>query len=287
MSFSNRAKLRACAYVALCVALPLVVVLLARQRSVLLGTLLLFTTLFVLLFPKPLASVPPLLALPLSMLVAGSFDPLTLLWHTALNFLVVSLVIHLRRRDEKLQALQLELALSEERNRIAREIHDGVGASLATLLIQAEHISPALRETAQESMDELRQSLKVMRNELELADYVRTFEERTRLRVSYEELGPSLTLTPDQQLAMFRALQESLTNCAKHAGATQVKVVLRFEEGRATLEVTDDGKGFDPTQGERGFGLRGLRERARKTGGEATVTSALGRGTSTRFWVPT
>ncbi len=310
-------------YVTLCFDLVIMVVLIAKPqevgglRSPLLATQLLFTTLFVILFPRPLAIIPPLLTLPITTRLdllldrtLTAVDLFTLLWYTGLNFIIVYVVVYLNEREAAAQreVIQLqgdlkELAIVEERNRLAREIHDGLGASLSSLIIQSEYLMQLAKEeplraeigelkaSAEESIEELRRSLRMMREDFELdqglEEYVKTFGERTQLTTSFQRFGAPVRLAPDAQLALFRVLQECLSNCAKHAGATRVEVRLSYEPNRAMLSVKDDGKGFDPNFTPHGhYGLRNMHERAMKAGGELVVDAKPGAGACILFSLP-
>jgi len=310
-------------YTTLCLDLSIMVVLIAKPQvggglqSPLLATQLLFTTLFSILYPKPLAILPPLLALPittrLDLLLNRSVtavELLTLLWYLALNFIIVYVLVYLNEREAiahrevvSLQGDLKELAVVEERNRLAREIHDGLGASLSSMIIQAEYILNLTREdglrseirelklTAEESIEELRRSLRMMHEDFELAqgleDYAKTFRERTGLDICFERTGLQRKLSPDAQLALFRILQESLSNAVKHAEARAVHVRLDYSDDRVHLIVRDDGKGFDPARTPRGhYGLLNMRERAMKLGGQLIVDSAPGAGAQVAFSLP-
>ncbi|HSP78779.1 MAG TPA: sensor histidine kinase [Myxococcaceae bacterium] len=311
-------------YVTLCLDLVIMGVLIAKPQvggglqSPLLATQLLFTTLFAILYPKPLAILPPMLALPvttrLDLLLdreVTAVELFTLLWYSALNFIIVYVVVYLNEREAaahrevvELQGDLKELAVVEERSRLAREIHDGLGASLSSMIIQSEYIlglagDEALRAeirelkaTAEESIEELRRNLRMMREDFELGqgleDYVKTFSERTQQDIRFERSGLPRKLTPDAQLSLFRVLQESLSNALKHAEARQVRVKLDFSPERVHLVIQDDGKGFDPKHTPRGhYGLLNMRERAMKLGGELLVDSTPGAGTQVSFSLPT
>jgi signal transduction histidine kinase len=90
---------------------------------------------------------------------------------------------------------------------------------------------------------------------------------------------------PDTDVVLLRAAQEALANVRKHAGAAAVRVRLAYSDGVA-LTVTDDGRGFDPAAAGGGFGLPGLRRRAQDSGGNVTVDSAPGAGTTIRVVLP-
>jgi signal transduction histidine kinase len=287
-------------------------------QSPLLATQLMFTVLFVLLFPKPLAILPPLLTLPvvakldqlLGLRVIDFGDLLILIWYSALNFIIVYVMVYLHEREEvahsDIVALERDLqglAVTEERNRLSREIHDGLGATLSSLIIQAEYIeglasTPELKSEIQElkgcaedSIDELRRALRMMRADFELVpaveDYCRTFGNRSKLPVQFHRAGMARALRNEAQLTIFRVLQETLNNARKHAEASILRVELSFDERALRLVVADDGKGFDPKAPRRGhYGVTTMRERAAKVGGDVTIDSAPGQGTRITLEIP-
>ncbi|KFA92259.1 sensor histidine kinase [Archangium violaceum] len=310
-------------YITLCFDLLITVVLIVKPQvggglqSPLLGTQLVFTTLFAILFPKPLALIPSMLALPITAQLdlilnreVTAVEVLTVLWYSALNFTIVYVLVYLSEREAashrevvELQGDLKELAVVEERSRLAREIHDGLGASLSSMIIQAEYILgmarddslrseiQELKNTAEESIEELRRNLQMMREDFELTqgleDYVKTFGLRTQVDLRFERTGLPRKLSPDAQLALFRILQECLSNAVKHAQPRQVQVKLDYELDNVHLSVRDDGKGFEPKQTPRGhYGLLNMRERAMKLGGTLIVDSAPGNGTRVSFSLP-
>lgn len=311
-------------YVTLLVDLVVMVIVVAKPVSggglanPLLASQLLFTTLFALLFPKPLAILPPLLALPIVTRIdqllnrtPTAIEILTLLWYLALNFVIIYVLVYLNQREvsahlevSELQQDLKDLAVVEERNRLAREIHDGLGASLSSLIIQSEYLSSLakdeallkeigeLKASAEESIEELRRSLRMMREDFDLGhgleDYVKTFGERTQLPVKFEKSGEWVgRMAPESSLAMFRVLQELLNNALKHAKAKQVDVRLSFLPERVLLSVKDDGQGFDPSAPRVGhYGLINLQERANKLGATVDVDAKPGAGVHVTFSVP-
>lgn len=311
-------------YVTLCLDLLVMVVVIIKPHEAgglanpLLATQLLFTTLFALLYPKPLAILPPLLALPITARLDQLLDRsptavevLTLIWYLGLNFIVIYVLVYLNEREVaahrevvELQGDLKELAVVEERNRLAREIHDGLGASLSSLIIQSEYVEQLtrddavkrevseLKQSAEEAIEELRRSLQMMREDFDLAhgveDYVKTFGERTQLPVRFEQSGTLLgRMAPETSLALFRVLQELLSNAAKHAQPRQVDVKLHFGAHAVHLAVKDDGKGFDPASPKAGhYGLINLRERAMKLGGDVTIDARPGAGAHITFSAP-
>lgn len=289
-------------------------------QSPLLPTQLLFTMLFVMLYPRPLAVIPPLLTFPVvakiqESLSEGHFDSndlFFLVWYSAINCIVIYVVVYLNWREElkhreilRLQRSLQELAVVEERTRLAREIHDGLGGTLSTLILQAEYLQSLsqdarmlseigeLKTQAEEAIEELRRSLKMMRDDFDLVRAVEEvcakFEGRTRgLAVSFAQDGRERTVAGDAALTLFRVLQESLANVAKHAKASRVDVTLHFSDDACELVVKDDGQGFDasrpPPAGH--YGLLNMNERAQRFGGRAKVDSAAGQGTRVSLRVP-
>jgi len=310
-------------YITLCLDLTIMVIVIAKPQvggglnSPFLATQLLFTTLFAILFPKPLAILPPLLALPLTTQLdqllnrsTSPIDLLTVLWYSGLNVIIVYVLVYLNEREVaahrevvELQAELKDLAVVEERSRLAREIHDGLGASLSSLIIQSEYLLQIaqddslkseigeLKTSAEEAIEELRRSLKMMREDFELAsgleEYVQTFQDRTQLKVNFEKHGHPEKLSPDAQLTLFRVLQECLSNAAKHAHAQEVRVQLTFDATNVLLAVRDDGLGFDPSQTPSGhYGLLNMHERAMKIGGNVVIDSSPGAGSQISLTLP-
>jgi signal transduction histidine kinase len=307
-------------YITLCLDLTIMVYLIIRGgglQSPLLATQLLFTTLFAILFPKPLAILPPLLALLITTRIdqllnrsPTAVEVLTLLWYLALNFIIIYVLVYLNEREVaahkeviELQGDLKELAVVEERNRLAREIHDGLGASLSSLIIQSEYIVSLakdeallkeiheLKASAEESIEELRRNLRMMREDFDLGvgleDYVKTFRERTQLDVRFTRGGTAGRLAPEKQLALFRVLQECLSNAARHASPKAIDVKLHFGMQTVDLSVKDDGKGFEANGTKAGhYGLINMRERAMKVGGQVIIDSAPGKGSQISFSVP-
>lgn len=284
--------------------------------SPLMSLLLIFSTLVALVFPHPLVAVAPMLGMAgiLGAQVAMGQEPemmyFQLVWYGALNLVAVALVIHVgsRDREQTREILGLErhlknLAVVQERSRIAREMHDGIGAALSSMIIQSEFLSTLakdpeikaeadeLHEAAQTAIDELRRSLKLMRDEFHLVsaihEYCQTLSHRTRVKIDFQLVSQPPEIGGDQQLAFFRVLQECVSNAVKHAQPEQIDVSLDYFNGVLKLEVEDDGVGFDPTEKKTGhYGLINMRERATRWGGRFTIESAPGSGCRIEFSIP-
>jgi two-component system sensor histidine kinase UhpB len=197
-------------------------------------------------------------------------------------------------------------AQEEERARVARDLHDEVNQSLTGLLLRLEAAREAAPPQLEGEIDETKALANQAMNELlSLARQLRpTALDDLGLvaaiggqveRLGRGEIGTSLTtegdlsdLGDDAQLVVYRVAQEALNNAARHSGAGRVEVRLRRAgDGGVVLEVADDGCGFAFDESERGLGIGGMRERALLVGGELTIESRPGAGTTVRLEVPT
>ena len=116
---------------------------------------------------------------------------------------------------------------------------------------------------------------------------VQEFQARTGIRCKLRLLTQEV-FAPEVSTALFRILQETLTNVARHAKATRVEVVQQKERDRLVLRIRDNGLGFDPEDPaiSKSLGLMGMRERAAILGGQVNITSAPGKGTTVTAWIP-
>jgi two-component system, NarL family, sensor histidine kinase UhpB len=205
------------------------------------------------------------------------------------------------RRESARQALHV---LEGERSRIARELHDDVGQTLTGVMLQVEGLSAKipghlreqldeLRETARSGTEDVRRIARQLRPEaLEdlglqsaLAALATAFGDQAGITVQ-RELEPSLQLSEEQELVVYRVAQEALTNVARHAGATRVDLRLDHSVEHAMLTVRDDGRGIHPGALPSSRGIRGMRERAMLIGAQIEVTSKPGRGTVIKLSIP-
>ena len=118
--------------------------------------------------------------------------------------------------------------------------------------------------------------------------HVTQFQERTGIRSTFESGIDDLKLTPDTAAALFRVVQEALTNVVRHARARQVRVSLKSGAGVLRIAITDDGRGLDRHQinDRKSFGIVGMRERVHRIGGEFNIFSGPGRGTRLEIAAP-
>ena len=199
-----------------------------------------------------------------------------------------------------------ELATTQERNRLARDIHDGLGHHLTVVQMQvqaaravltsdparADAVLEKAQRQATEALAEVRSSVAALREPRStppLADALKALAEETTaagVPTDVEISGTVRTLGREVEDSLFRAAQEGLTNVRKHAGATTARLIAHYgEDGAVRLEVHDDGRGTGDARGT-GFGLLGLRERAERLGGRLDVESSAGAGTTLRMEVP-
>jgi two-component system sensor histidine kinase DegS len=203
-------------------------------------------------------------------------------------------------------------AQEAERSRIAQEVHDGPAQALSNAIFQVDYIERVLDQDGRLARTELRFLRELLRREL---DDVRAFISQLRppllehlgldgaIRESAESMAAMTGLTIDLELAapaealddtrqtvVLRILQEALQNVRKHAQANRVRVATRADGGEWTLEVADDGRGFDPpavvARGRRNFGLQFMRERAELIGARLEIRSRPSLGTIVRLSIP-
>jgi signal transduction histidine kinase len=206
------------------------------------------------------------------------------------------------------------LAVTEERNRMAREIHDTLAQGFTGIILQLEATEQLLGDTASEdvqkhlnqarslarkSLAEARrsvwnlspQALEQLRLDEAIKHEVERFKHDNGIEAVYTQFGSRRDIPPEMGTALFRICQESLANVAKHAEATRVEVELNFEGSDINLMVKDNGAGFEIEDGKQvgksgGFGLISMRERALGQKGKFEVQSEKGKGTVIRVSFP-
>jgi PAS domain S-box-containing protein len=209
----------------------------------------------------------------------------------------------------RLSTQSRQSAVVAERNRMAREIHDTLAQGFAGVIVQLEAAGDAhnhglageaqehLRrasELARENLKEARRSVQALRPQvLEEKDLFAAIEEMmgklskgTGLRAELLGEGDAFALPVDWEENLLRICQEVLTNALRHAQAGRFATRISFAGREVRLEMTDDGRGFDPGAKHDGFGLMGIRERVEAMGGQLTIRSAKGSGTQTFIVLP-
>jgi signal transduction histidine kinase len=230
-----------------------------------------------------------------------------------LNLTILNIFERIRKQEEELQTEKLRRLRSVidgqdlERQRLSRELHDGIGQSLIAIKLQLENAETqnysmmrAGIDSAKSMIDTTIEDVRNVCNAL-MPAALNEFGIVSTLRALSSELGAlagfkpvfenegSLDrMTKKSQVYLYRIAQEALNNIAKHARATQVTLKLKRENNIVTLQVTDNGKGFifDPVCFAQRNGLQNMRERTQLLQGEFTINSEPGKGTTIFVSIP-
>lgn len=200
----------------------------------------------------------------------------------------------LQRANEEIE----HLAQVAERERIARDLHDLLGHTLTVITIKSELANRLLdrdperarqemqevESTARKALQEVREAVNGYRTDGLHAEVVRARRALESAGLTVQSNAEATDTSPSVSNVLCLCLREAVTNILRHAHAKRCEIHLRVELGKAVLEVTDDGVGF---QGRQGNGLRGMRERIRDLHGSMDVHSLPGAGTMLRVSVPT
>jgi two-component system, NarL family, sensor histidine kinase LiaS len=221
------------------------------------------------------------------------------------------LSLRMRHMAERIQILvqsQQELTLMEERNRLARDLHDTVKQQTFATLMQLRaalnrlESSPAEARASLEQAESLiktaQQDLGLIIAELRpamldgqglaaaLSTYLNTWSQHTRIPSSFEATGER-SLPLDIEQTLFRVTQEALSNAARHSSASRLEVRLDYQPEQVSMEIFDNGQGFDPlNQAGRGFGLVSMKQRVEATGGHFNLKTALEEGVCIQVVIP-
>ncbi|GLW06106.1 histidine kinase [Microtetraspora sp. NBRC 13810] len=206
----------------------------------------------------------------------------------------------------RLVAQAREAGVLDERQRLAREIHDTIAQDLIALITQLRAADGAADEAdrrrhtgqaqalAGQALTEARRSVRALRPEpLEgsalsdaLVHLAERWSETAGIGHTFEVTGTPSRLAAGIEVTLYRVAQEALANVAKHANATRAGLTLSYLDDMVLLDVRDDGRGFDPGAAGGGFGLGTMRQRVRGAGGTLSVESAPGQGTAVAAAVP-
>jgi signal transduction histidine kinase len=216
---------------------------------------------------------------------------------------------------EVLQTVQhqlQELAVVEERNRLAREIHDGLGHYLTATTMQIQGAKALLENTGaasqapaalgalgkaeillQEALADVRRSVAALRTAptenrplpAAIGDLVAECQALAGLEAQFDLLGTPRSLNSQIELTLYRVAQEGLTNVRKHAQAGRVEVILAYDNDKVGLSICDDGQGMGETA--HGYGLLGLRERIQLVDGQVNIDTAPDQGFRLKVEIPT
>jgi signal transduction histidine kinase len=220
-------------------------------------------------------------------------------------------VVRAERAEEEMRHLsrQMAQAQEEERKAISRDLHDEVGQTLTALRMNLTTLAqnqPEASTEVQECLADTRQLVEqnlrtirdmamglrpTMLDDLGLGPALewqaRDFSRRSGLVVDLDMEGSLDDFPENYRIGIFRVLQEAFTNCARHAMAKKVRVVLHRGPGKINLLIQDDGKGFDPMkQSHNGMGLLSIKERIRELNGAVSIDSGPERGTTLQIELP-
>jgi two-component system nitrate/nitrite sensor histidine kinase NarX len=206
----------------------------------------------------------------------------------------------------RLKDAEEQLAIVTERDRIARELHDSLAQVLGHIHLRVRGLETRLdgaapiigaelsdlADVADEAYRDVREAILGLRETISsdtglegaLREYIAKYARQTGIKATFtcDEMARK-ALPPRAEIQLLRVVQEALTNVRKHAGASRVAVRIQYPDGAPTLEVEDDGSGFDPerirTSFSGGFGLTSMRERVEQVGGTLEMHTAPGAGT--------
>jgi signal transduction histidine kinase len=211
------------------------------------------------------------------------------------------------RLDLESLSARLVEAQEEERRSISRELHDEVGQSLGALLVEVGHLSKLvppedrvtqaqiaqIKSVAESAVKSIRDIALLLRppmlDDLGLVPALewqaREISRRSDMEVEVHSENVSEALGDETKVTIYRLVQEALNNAATHAFAKNAKVTIAQNSDKITVEITDDGHGFDPGR-QRGMGILGMEERVRRLGGTLTIESAPGKGATVKAELP-
>lgn len=243
-------------------------------------------------------------------LIAGVLMSLICGWY------ILRLERQARQRYQALARSRLELeglsarlveAQEEERRSISRELHDEVGQSLGALLVEVSQLSKLvppddrvtqaqithIKSVAENAVKSIRDIALLLRPPMlddlglipALEWQAREISRRSDMEVEVHPQNVSENLGDETKVTVYRIVQEALNNAATHAAAKNAKVTVVQGSDRITIEITDDGHGFDPKR-QRGMGILGMEERVRRLGGPLTIDSAPGKGATIKAELP-
>lgn len=227
-----------------------------------------------------------------------------------LSIIAIVRYVSFRRLRNQVRVLEQQAVVHKERARIAKDIHDDLGANLTqiTLLSELARQDMAAPEKAGGHVDKISSTARQVMKSLDeivwavnprndtlphLVDYLGQFTldflraPGIRCRLDLPEHPPELSVPADIRHNLFLAVKEALNNIVKHSGARQVRLGVDVSNGKLLVVVTDDGQGFEkPPQDAWADGLRNMRQRMAEIGGDCTIESHAGTGTTIAFAVP-
>jgi signal transduction histidine kinase len=260
--------------------------------SPLLAALPAMTLVFAIPFHKPFVLLPPLLLLP----ALTFLQPEVPLEIIALISLLNACTIYLSNKilgDEERMSTRLikleqelkEQAVFRERHRLSRDIHDGVGSTISSLVLEAEMSgNTEVASLARQALQETRYAISVMRDDFEIAEQIKQitsqFHRRYQIPVKLNIFSDLSKIENAKAISIVRIIQESLNNIAKHASASSIDLDIGFKDGKLALSIKDNGVGFNPSYiPEHHYGLSNIKSRVLEMGGTLNIQSEPHLGT--------
>lgn len=269
------------------------------------------TAMFLLLFHNPAIIAAPLLTIPLSTVLSlwGSHDPsflsviCSLMLACFLDALAIFFIYLVQSQEQRLLQSLISmkeklktLAIERERQRMAREFHDGLGAQLTSIVMQCDYVKRYLQQSelkndineiqncAIESIDDMRRSIAFLNKDFDIAEQIiilcQNMSHRHKVPIKTLSIELMRKLSLEQQLAACRIVQEGLSNALKHAQAQEICVSVRMNP-EIIIAIKDNGNGFDTSlEHHHHYGLVNMKARAQLIGGQLTLTSKKNAGTT-------
>lgn len=200
-----------------------------------------------------------------------------------------------------------EIFTLQERNRISREIHDSVGHSLSTIIIQLgaisqlakmenspiQEMSEGLREFATQGLQEVRKIVHDMKPEqmdrkqldIALEEFFHEVQVNSGIEIQFRKNDPTFALNSEAELSVFRGVQEAITNAMRHGNATKITVLLMYNQAQLVVTIKDNGQGTTSKELVPKGGLKSLQERLRREGGIVEMNSS-NQGVTIQFIIP-
>jgi signal transduction histidine kinase len=210
-------------------------------------------------------------------------------------------------RRQRENALRQELAVAEERARIARELHDSAGNAIVAAIQHAQLCQHLLSQSPEQAHQQLSEHITALKHALDemrelvfhlrpvslspdefanaLRQFLARFSQRTGVQVNLQMDDLPIS-SPAMSIALMRLVQEALTNAVKHGKATVIEVTLKREGKNLVGIISDNGVGFDPERTSAGLGLQTMWERVAAFGGSLKIQSASQQGTTIEFMLP-
>lgn len=212
----------------------------------------------------------------------------------------------------RLYVKEVELAIAKERTRIAYDIHDGLVQTLAGLNYHIEYCIDQIEKHPKSAAGAIQKTQKLLKEAIAearevvfnlrpiyldrsglytaLSKYMKTYQKQYKIKTHLKTSGSESVILPEAKVFIFRIILEALANVQKHADATEVTVKVITKKGVLTAAIIDNGAGFKAKKNKKdkqtSFGLEAISERARLLGGEATIKSHLGLGTTVSIKIP-